>query len=455
MKNSINNIWKDSSVLEKILYIYIAFIPFSDLGYLHFGTKRIGWTEFIFLGLFILWALEYVRGKIRLRKTLLEFPIVSMLVLFSASFFNSKNLLDSMIEMSGLIYLVMFFYLICTIISNQQKLQNLLNMVFISGTIIALAGLIIFAMALVTGETLNNLFLHYTKIESLAHCFPRIKFAFESPNMMLSYLHFVLIISIILFLLEKRGRRKFLIALSISILLLTSFLTGSRSFTGLLLSLLMVQLWFSKDRVVSFLKYLTIAGFIFFLIASIIKTIWIVFPLEIRKDNDKKLIELKADYAYSIHFIRPVASINMFKKHPLIGVGFGTYNRNFRDNIDWDWFRQSFDFNGYPNYLFLAEKKALNFDPHSVFLGALAETGLLGSLGLMCFFIGYAMLLAKGFTRSKEHGFQSIVCGCVLAGFIGFLLNGMILDILSLRHLWIMMAIGAAVFYIKERPLEC
>lgn len=445
MKNLMNDIWKNSSISEKILYIYVALIPFIDLGYLHFGVKRVGCTELVFVGLFIAWTLRYIGGKIELRKTLLEFPIILMPALFSVSFFNSKNLLDSIAEMSGLIYLIALFYLIVSIVSNYQKLRYLLNMVFITGTAIAVAGLVIFAMALVTGKTLGNPFLYYTLVESLAHCFPRIKFAFESPNMMLSYLHFVLIAGIILFLLEKRRKRRFFIALSIAIVLLTSFFTGSRSFTGLLLSLLMVQLWFGKGRVVSFLKYITIAGFIFFLIASIVKTIWVVFPVDIRKNIDEKSIELKAGYAYSIHFIRPVASINMFRRHPVIGVGFGTYRENFGDNIDWEWFRQSFDFNAYPHYLASVKDKSLSFDPHSVFLGALAETGLLGFLGLLCFFIGYMMLLVKKFTDSQRHSIQNIIYGCILAGFIGFLLNGIAIDVLSMRHFWLMMAIGVTL----------
>lgn len=446
MKDLIKGIWKNSGILEKILYIYVALLPFTDLCYLHFGAKRAGWAELVFLWLLILWLIKYVGKKIGLRKISLDAPVALMVVLFSISFFNSRNLLDSILEMSGLVYLIMLLCLIVSVISDQQKLRDLLSVVFITGSAIALAGLAVFAGALVTGKALGNPFLHYTMVESLARCFPRIKFVFESPNMMLSYLHVALVAGMIFFLSEKKAIRRFLIALVIVIILLASFLTGSRSFAGILLTLLMVQFWFGKGRLVSFLKYLTIAGFIFFLTVSIINTVWAVFPVEIRKDSDEKLIELKASYAYSIHFIRPVASINMFKKHPVIGVGFGTYNRNFRDNVDWDWFRQSFDFNAYPEYLSSVENKTLSFDPHSVFLGSLAETGLLGFLGLMYFFIAYMAMLIKRFRNSEKHSFQNIVYGCILAGFIGFLSNGANIDILSMRHFWFMMAIGVVSY---------
>lgn len=446
MKNSMKGMWKNSSLLEKILYLYVAFMPFTDICRLQMGVKRVGCTELVFLVLLIAWALQYIGGKIKLQKTLLGFPIVLMLVLFSVSFFNSKNILDSIVETSGLIYLIVLFYLILSIIYNYERLVNFLNVVFITGTAVALAGIFIFGIALVTGNSSSNPFLYYSKIESMARLFPRIKFVFESPNMLLAYLHFVLTAGLILFLLERKGLKRFVILLSIIVILLTSFFTGSRSFTGLLLSLFIVQLWFGRGVTASFLKYITIAWFIFFLTASIIKTIWIVFPVEIRKNTDGRFIELKVGYSYSTHFIRPAASINMFKKHPIIGVGFGTYNKNVRDNVDWDWFRRSFDFDTYPEYLSSIENKTLNFDPHSLYLGALAETGLAGFFGLVYFLIRYMALLVKRFRDSKGNNIRNIAYGCVLAGFIGFLLNGITLDILSMRYLWVMMAIGAAPY---------
>ena len=92
----------------------------------------------------------------------------------------------------------------------------------------------------------------------------------------------------------------------------------------------------------------------------------------------------------------------MIKKHPFIGVGFGTYNRHFKENVDWEWLRSAFGFKAYPGYVEAVENKTLNFDPHSVFLGALAETGLVGFFGLMYFFLAYMMLLVKRFRKSDK-----------------------------------------------------
>ena len=149
-------------------------------------------------------------------------------------------------------------------------------------------------------------------------------------------------------------------------------------------------------------------------------------------------------YAYSLHYIYPVTSITMIKKHPLTGVGLGTYDMHTKENIDWKWLRSSFSYELYPKSVKAVESKTLTFDPHSVFLGIFAETGLIGFLGLLYFFLRYARLLITRFKRSKDSRIEKIMTGCILAGFIGFLLNGLITDILSMRHFWIIMAIGLA-----------
>ena len=362
-----------------------------------------------------------------------------------SSFINSLNLFDGFAELAGLIYLIVLFILIIDIISTPQKFRRLLNIFLFISTIVSLIGLILLVLSLITGKMLDSRFLFYSTIESMAHHFPRINLTFETPNMMLSYLHVALILGAILFLSEKRIKARYLILSSIVIILIAAIFTGSRQFTGFILSLFIILCCFGKGRIASILKYLTFLGVIFFLAVTVITSIWVIFPVKVRNEENTKNISLKANCAYSMHFIPPIASINMVKKYPLVGVGFGTYNRNIKDNVDWKWVRDFFGFEAYPQYRQEIENETLNFDPHSLFLGALAEAGLIGFMGLMFFLIKYMALLVKRFRNSKRYSLENIVSGCVLAGFIGFLLNGLTTDILSMRHLWIMMAIGITI----------
>lgn len=436
------NLWTHTALEEKILWVYTMLIPFTGVLYFHLGMKRVGFCDFVFFGLFVVWSIKYLIGKKKFKKTSLEFAFIFMFGLFSLSFINSVNLFASFVELAALIYLAALFILILNIISTPQRLRYLLNIYLFVSLVISLIGLYYFCLALSMDNAINSRFLFYNTIESMAHHFPRIQVTLETPNMMLSYLHAALIAGIILFLLEKRPKIRTLIFLSIAIILTVAFFTGSRRFTGLLLSLFIILCLFGKSKIISVVKYASFLGFIFFLVISVITSIWVVFPVELR--TDKRNINLKANYAYSLHFIQPVASINMLKKHPFIGVGFGTYNRHFKENVDWEWLRSAFGFEAYPEYTKSVENKTLSFDPHSVFLGTLAETGLVGFFGLICFFSMYMMLLIKRFRKSDKYSLQKIVSGCILAGFIGFLLNGLTMDILSMRHFWIMMAIGIA-----------
>ncbi|MFC1667388.1 O-antigen ligase family protein [Candidatus Omnitrophota bacterium] len=449
MKNLIN-LWKNSKLEEKVLWLYIVLVPFTGVSHLYIGMKKVGYADFVFAGLFLIFLIKYLSKKAKLPGNPMTFSFILMFSLFSLSLFNSVNLFDSFVEIAGLIYLISLFALVINIVSTSQSLRYFLNTHLFISTIISLAGLFFFCSALVTGNIKNNPFLAYTAMESMAHLFPRIKMTFETSNMLLTYLHVSLIVGIVLFLWEKRPRIKVFVLFSIAVILIAAFFTGSRRFTGVLLSLFLVLHWFGRGRVVPMLKYVFFAGFTFFVIASIITSIWVIFPFNITKDEVTKNIALKVNDAYSLHFIQPVTSVNMFKKHPIIGAGFGTYNKNFKDNVDWEWFRSSFGFDAYPKYKRLVENRAVVFDPHSVFLGTLAETGLAGFLGLMYFFFKYIMLLLKRFRASDRYSTAHIISGSILAGFIGFLLNGIITDILSMRHFWIMISIGMIGFLYRE-----
>ncbi|PIQ89662.1 MAG: hypothetical protein COV72_01920, partial [Candidatus Omnitrophica bacterium CG11_big_fil_rev_8_21_14_0_20_42_13] len=391
----------------------------------------------------------YFNKKTMLPGTSLGAPLILMPVLFSLSFINSVNLFNSFTELAGLIYLIILLLLVISVLSTPESLKRILSIYLLIGTAICVTGLLCFCLAYLKGDMINNPFLRYTAVESMAHHFPRIKLMFETPNMMLTYLHVVLVFGIALFMAEKKNNIKFLFGTCIVIIVITAFFTGSRRFTGFLLSFFLILSWMGKGKAASIFKYASFLAAISFFIISVVTSIWVVFPVKIARDDAKKNIMLEANYAYSLHYIQPVASVSMIRKHPIIGVGLGTYNANFRKNVDWEWLRSDFDFKAYPEYVKPVENRTLSFDPHSVFLGFFAETGILGLTGLLYFFGSYLVLLFRAFRSSTDGSLRKLVSGCVLAGFIGFLLNGITIDILSMRHFWFMMAAGIAALNIS------
>lgn len=442
MLKSVLNIWKESGWEERFLYLYIILIPLIDYFAFIVLNKKILYADFIFIFLFIAWAVKYTSARPRRRLVHLKFSLILLPALFAVSFFNSSWISNSTAELLGLIYLIVLFILVGNILDSWRKISFALYLYFFVSALLSLVGLGLFSWAMATGDLRTTSFLGYSTMESMAHHFPRIDLTFESANMALVYLHIALVFGIILFLTEKRRQLRALIALSLPVILATAFFTGSRRFTGLLLSLLLILSWYGRGRIIAALKYLLFLGFLIFLTASIITSIWVVFPLKITKDNIGKNIGISANYGYSIHYLLPVVSLNMFKRHPFTGAGLGAYNRNFKDYVDWEWLKTSFGFEAYPRYVELVKEKKLNFDPHSVFFGVLAETGLLGFCALIYFLTTYAVTLAGRFRQSSHLTFDNILSGCVLACFIGFILNALTLDILSMRHFWFMLAIG-------------
>jgi O-antigen ligase len=433
--------WKTAAVAEKLLCLYTIFIPFLDIFYIKFANKRIIWADFIFVILFVVWISRYFKGGADINKTSMELPLLLMLCSFIISFINSVNLLDSCLELGSLIYLAFLFILIVNIASGLDKLYLLLFVYISTCTFISSLGLWSLFVNVLSGNLGTRQLLTYNKIEAVAHHFPRLKLTFESPNMALAYLHVGLIFGVILFLLERKRSIRIFIILSIIIMLIAAFFTGSRRFTGLLLSLFIISCWYGRARIISVFKYLSFLGFVVFLVISFITTIWVVFPVNITKDN-AKVIKFQAHYSYSLHLLQYVTSFRMIKEHPILGVGLGTYNRRFKQYVDWHWLKSSFGFEAYPDHLKQVERKTLIFDPHCVFLGTFAETGIIGFFGLLYFFLQYINLLMRKFRKSENFTPQRVLSGCILAGFIGFMLNGITMDILSMRHFWFMMAIG-------------
>lgn len=440
----------NTSLEEKLLWLYTALLALLNIFMLKFVNKNIALADFLFIILFSVWFIKSLRHKIAFRKTHLEFPLFFMIALFLASFLNTRYPLESFIELAGLIYLTILFFVIRNIISSCEKLRFWLYVYFSTAFAISLLGLISLVIAFFSQNTQLNQLLYYGAVEKIAHHFPRLKLMFESPNMSLAYLHVALIFTAILLLLENKRWIKTLILVTAAIIFIAAFFTGSRRFPGLLLSIFIILSMYGKSKILTMIKYFTFLLFLAFLVLAFLTSIWMVFPVKIVKNEVEKTIELKTNYAYSIHYLLPHVAIDMFGKHPIIGSGFGTFNKNFKDNVDWGWFKSSFDFNAYPGYLKSAENKTLVLDPHSLFFSTLAETGLFGLIGLFYFFFRYICLLLKIRRKNNPFSCENIVSGCVLAGLIGFLLNALTMDILSMRPFWIMLAAGLPNFKNKD-----
>lgn len=442
--------FKETALEEKLLWLYTALIPFLNIFYLKFHNKKIVCADIVFILLFLVCSVKYIKGKMMIGRNSIYAPLALMPVLFLPSFINSVSMRDSLVEFSGLMYLIILFILASNIVSSVGKLYSVLYVYIYSSVLLSLMGLYAIFTAFASGDMHASPLLGYGAMEAMAHHFPRLALTFVSPNMTLTYLHVALIMGLILFFTQNERRKRTIIFIATSIIFSAAFFTGSRRFAGLLLSVFLIFHWCGKGTIMNVIKYASLFAFLLVFIAAFMTSIWVMFPVRIIKNEVSKAVNIEVNYAYSIHYLLPAVSLNMFKKHPFIGIGFGTFNRNFKDNVDWNWLESSFGFEPYPGYPALIRNRSLNFDPHSVIFGVLAETGLCGLFGLFYFFVRYAQILAQRFKDAAHLSSERITFGCLLAGLAGFLLNAITLDILSMRHFWLMLAIGAAGIYLKK-----
>lgn len=429
---------------EVLLWLYALLIPYMNLPLFVFSGKKILFSDAAALVLLCLLIGRFLsKGAPKTRAPLL-LPVIVMMSVFSASFFLSADKsLSGVSEIFSIAYLAVLFYMVCNIITDKGMLKRFLYVWVFAALAPCAIGAAAFMNALITGNPAGTALLSYTKIDAMAHHFPRVCSTFVVSNMFYSYLHVTIVFSAIGFCLETSRKRKVFLAFAIVVFFIMAVLTGSRRIAGLLLTVFLL-LFLSKRRsgLLAAVKASVFAVFLVFLAAYFITSIWVVFPVKIERQPAQRRISISADSSYSLHLISHTVSINMLKAHPFIGAGLGSYNRRFSNYLNWDWVKSSFGYDAYPEYLRSAQDETLNFDPHSLFLGVLAECGLLGFAALFYFLSSYLRQLRAKF--KSVYDTEKIVSYGIMAGVIGFLLIVVTMDVLSMRHFWIMLAIGMA-----------
>ena len=84
------------------------------------------------------------------------------------------------------------------------------------------------------------------------------------------------------------------------------------------------------------------------------------------------------------------SSYHMWQDHPVFGVGFGNWNKQ------------------YPNYISpLAKEPGLTI-PHNVLLSFYSETGIIGGTGFLIFTLGTIVILARKIYKYPDNIFYKI-----------------------------------------------
>jgi len=126
----------------------------------------------------------------------------------------------------------------------------------------------------------------------------------------------------------------------------------------------------------------------------------------------------------------------MWEDHPLIGVGPGGYPRSYREYAEQIGIRVQ-----------LADRQ-----PHNLYLGLAAETGL---LGLACFLGVVGVTLATLWRARRRMLLVDPARAAMLSGFIlsvvAYLTTAVFLHLSFQRYFWLLMALAGAATYLASR----
>lgn len=131
-----------------------------------------------------------------------------------------------------------------------------------------------------------------------------------------------------------------------------------------------------------------------------------------------------------------LVALLVFKDHPIIGVGPGMYR---------------YEVKGYSEligYKYIPGER----EAHSLYLGAAAETGILGFTTLMGIFLYTLYRLARARTYWLERNQKDIASLCTgfFLAIVSYMATGIFLHINYIRYLWLIMALAAIVSEFRE-----
>jgi putative inorganic carbon (hco3(-)) transporter len=133
------------------------------------------------------------------------------------------------------------------------------------------------------------------------------------------------------------------------------------------------------------------------------------------------------------------AGIHMFEDHPLFGVGIGNFSTSYLN-----------DYNG-------QTLTPTVFVPHSIYVQALSETGLVGSVPMLMIWFFFLRvnsrtrkhLKALGMAHRKSFEYR-VSIGLDLA-FVGYMVSGAFITVLYYPHLWYLLGLNVALHNICLR----
>lgn len=410
---------------------FIAFsLPFREPSIFILGPIDLKITELLVVtaGIALLFRHLYLREKITLVGYKFFIPFYIFLVVGVASLFVTYDHLSSLAEIMRYFFIGFMVLLFSASVQSKKHLKNLITSLLASGLIVQVAGLAGLIFAVLTNK--RSFLVFFTGYRELAGFPFRVVSFLRDPNFYSSFIIIIFFISFVLALSYRKPGYYFLASLS-AISLLLAFSRGA--WLGVLAGLSIILFYFFKTK--ESIHY--IRRFIIFIVFILIFFLPIASHYGLLPAMAKRISEISIAGA-SPRIGDWQAGLRMVEKNPLLGVGIGAYKTAHLKY-----------------YLPSENPRYRHLEAHDTFLDILASTGLLGFIpwffALLAVFNSGRRNIEVYMQNKSDYKFQYNLSVAIFTAFIALIVQGMTINMSTVRHFWLLVAIILILARLRKR----
>jgi len=398
--------------------------------------------DIFFILLFFVWVVKLLKKDEKFRFFKYFWILIFYLVSCALSFLNSADINKSLVEFTALSYGVFIFVVLLNVLKDKRSIEKLVLIWLITSAVISALGLLGFILA--TFFNIKTFLVkEYMNFPYIGHIYRVYSTFLINAKFLSSYLTIAIPFAVTFLVIRDKMERRWLkIALAFPFLLVL-FLTFSRGWLGISIALYLLLRNLQPSRYINAIKIFLLGFIVVFGVGILLVSRWEVADIKINKtsyinenfaDNGRsypsnsgeiKGFDIHFDYLDTAYSLLKKASIRMWLEKPFFGIGVGMYNDEIvkleKENSLPKGFRA--------------------FDPHSTFLGQLAQAGLAGFIAL-CLIWFFMFKKIMDCSKIAKEADEKLMLNTFFAVGIGFLVQSLDMDIMNFRFVWFFFALA-------------
>jgi O-antigen ligase len=417
-------------LLIVLLPLVFRFSPVPVIG--TYTGSKLQLLEVAFLILFPLFVIITVKREgVSFRIPPAVIPLGLFIIAAFISAVLSVNPTRSLLDVAAFLYLSLLYFLFYNLIEEKRVLFALRLFVSVA-VVIALIGLGGYLAYRCFGieSFAVEVYHQYLGIELI-----RARATMHTSNYLLVYLGFSLVTALSLLKIDDNRwfRRLSVVLVLLTVATITSGIyRGSFVIWGLLFFALAE---FREIKWARAFRWVVLPLFLLFAALFVCQGYINISPVEVSHNEKTHTLDVSISTKPTVYANIHRAAVLIAKDHPVVGVGPGLYNE-YMNMPEYE-----FDFDSYP---------WPSLDPHSTYLGFLAETGIVGVICLVLFF---APICVQVWRRRKKPGDESFVARFFWIYLVLMLFYAVFLDIVTLKFLYFGYAlVFAGIPMEEEKP---